>query len=382
MPKKNYDKLDYFKILEVSQDSTEEEIRQKYRELAKYWHPDHNDKPNAIEMFQKISVAYDILKDAKTRLKYILLSIIYDKSCFPDMNSLCLIRNMHSQEDLNLRAFHLIEITGKGIGHSSIDKLYYCNPYEAVNVVRSITKHNWLHGFWGLTAFFANANAIVQNILRINDKRDNLQLLLHNAIVYGESGKIAEAATLATLAKDYADKDERNYIDMYLEGLNCSSLLGIQKWNFNQLIKIQLIYPAILLISVLVCLALWGLVILKQNNQNSGGVKQVVVFENGQKIYSDVAVAKIFDIPVDVYDKQKLYHVTKRTNAMHGADKSFDVYKVVEEDTTVRITGYTADKKWLRVMFDNGEMAFIEADYLKQGIGNEIPLWSKIYKEE
>ena len=33
-------------------------------------------------------------------------------------------------------------------------------------------------------------------------------------------------------------------------------------------------------------------------------------------------------------------------------------------------------------MFDNGEMAFIEASKLKKGIGNDIPLWSKIYKNE
>ena len=42
---------------------------------------------------------------------------------------------------------------------------------------------------------------------------------------------------------------------------------------------------------------------------------------------------------------------------------------------------YSSDKKWSRVMFDNGEMAFIESDKLQQGIGKEIPLWSKIYKE-
>ena len=66
---------------------------------------------------------------------------------------------------------------------------------------------------------------------------------------------------------------------------------------------------------------------------------------------------------------------------MHGADKDFDIYQTIEQGTTVRITGYTADKKWFRVMFDNGEMAFIEANSLEQGIGNEIPLWSKIYKE-
>ena len=133
--------------------------------------------------------------------------------------------------------------------------------------------------------------------------------------------------------------------------------------------------------ALLLVFGLWTLNSAKNSFNDNSNVKEVVIYKNGQKAYSDVAVAKIFDIPVDVYDTQKLYHTTEKTSAMHGADKSFDVFKVVEEGTTVRVTGYTADKKWLRVMFDNGEMAFIEASKLQQGIGNEIPLWSKIYKE-
>ena len=57
---KFYDSLEYYKILDVSPSSTEEEIRQKYRELAKYWHPDYNKDPQAVDMFQKLSVAYEI----------------------------------------------------------------------------------------------------------------------------------------------------------------------------------------------------------------------------------------------------------------------------------------------------------------------------------
>ena len=115
MSKLSYDKLDYFKVLEVQIDSPEEVIRQKYRELAMFWHPDHNTDPQAVEMFQKISIAYDVLKDAKTRIKYALLSLIYSRENFPNLDALSLIRNMHGQEDLNLRAFRLVEITGKGI---------------------------------------------------------------------------------------------------------------------------------------------------------------------------------------------------------------------------------------------------------------------------
>lgn len=381
MSNKVYDNLDYYKILEISFDTPDDVLRQKYRELVKFWHPDHNEDPRAVDMFQRISVAYDVLKDAKSKLKYTLLSMIYDKANFPDMNALSLIRNMHGQEDINLRAFHLTEITGKVLLHSSIDKIYYCSPSEAPGVIKNISKHNWTQGFLGVTSIFANIKAIVQNITRLNSKKENLQLLLHNSMVYEDEGKTNEAATLATLAKEYASKDEQLYIDNYLEMLGQVSLLGVKKWNYSKLLRVQLFYPFVIFLAFSLALGVWSLNSARSNLNNDTKVKEVVIYKNGQKAYSDVAVAKIFNIPVDVYDTQKLYHTTEKTSAMHGADKSFDVFKVVEEGTTVRVTGYTADKKWLRVMFDNGEMAFIEANKLQQGIGNEIPLWSKIYKE-
>ena len=381
MAKNAYDQLDYFKILNADIDTPDDILRQNYRELAKFWHPDHNKDSNAIDMFQKISVAYDILKDADSRLKYIILSMIYEKKNFPDMNALALLFNMHGQQDVNIRAIHMTEITGKGLTHQSIDKIYYCNPGEAVSVVKSITKHNWFYGFWGITAFFINIRAILQNIFRINSRRENLQLLMHNALVYAEENKPREAYTSALLARNYASLEEKKYIDLFIKKFQSVTPLTVIKWKFFELIKIQLLYPLVFFVF------LFGALFLYNNSTNSvprfanSSVKEVVVFNNGQKMYSDVAVTRIIDLPVDIHDIKRLYHTTTKTKAMHGADKSFDVYKIVEKGTTVRITGYTADQKWLRVMFDNGEMAFIEANKLEQGIGNKIPLWSKIYKE-
>ena len=105
MVKKSFDSLNYYKILEVPTNVSDEQIRQKYRELAKFWHPDHNNDVNAVDIFQKLSVAYDILKEPTLRLKYDLLSMVYSSDNFPNMAALSLIRNMHGQEDLNLRAF-------------------------------------------------------------------------------------------------------------------------------------------------------------------------------------------------------------------------------------------------------------------------------------
>jgi uncharacterized protein YgiM (DUF1202 family) len=111
-------------------------------------------------------------------------------------------------------------------------------------------------------------------------------------------------------------------------------------------------------------------------------LNELVIYSDGKTTYSDVSVAKIFDIPVNIYDKKQLYYFKKDTIARHGADDNFDVYQNVPKQTTVRVTGYTADGQWSRVMFDSGVMAFVKSDSLEQGIGKEIPLWSKIYKEE
>lgn len=382
MNKKNkYDSLGYYQILDVSFSSSDDEIRQKYRELAKFWHPDHNTDSKAVDMFQKISIAYDVLKDTKLKLKYTLLSIIYNSQNFPDINALCTLKNMHGQDDLNLRAFHLVEITGKILGHTKIDKIYYCNPLEAVNVVRQISKHNWLYGFWGISAFFLNIAALFHNFFALNNKKANLLLHLHNALAFESDGKYPEALTSALLAKEFANNDELFFINLYVKQLGNYTPLGVKKWNLGKLKRIQLFYPCILI--CLVFLLLGGLYLkdIEDSRKNSVNVKEVVVFRDGRKAFSDVAVARIFDIPVDVHDKSKLYHVTQNTQAMHGADRSFDVYGTVEQGTTVRLTGYSSDKEWYRVMFDNGEMAFIESSNLQQGIGKEIPLWSKIYKE-
>ena len=64
-------KKDYYKILNVTQKSSLKEIKSAYRQLALKYHPDHNpDNDDAIEMFNRIKEAYDILTDADLRKKF------------------------------------------------------------------------------------------------------------------------------------------------------------------------------------------------------------------------------------------------------------------------------------------------------------------------
>ncbi len=62
---------DYYKILGVGKNATDDEIRKAYRRLARKHHPDRNpgDK-QAEERFKEISQAHDVLSDAEKRKAY------------------------------------------------------------------------------------------------------------------------------------------------------------------------------------------------------------------------------------------------------------------------------------------------------------------------
>ncbi len=69
MPRTNQ-KKDYYKILGVDEDASQDDIKRAYRKLAQKWHPDRCDKPNAEEKFKEIGEAYAVLKDTEKRKKY------------------------------------------------------------------------------------------------------------------------------------------------------------------------------------------------------------------------------------------------------------------------------------------------------------------------
>jgi curved DNA-binding protein len=64
-------KNDYYQILKLNRETTDEEIKRSYRLLALQYHPDRNpmDK-EAEEKFKEISEAYSVLGDADKRSEY------------------------------------------------------------------------------------------------------------------------------------------------------------------------------------------------------------------------------------------------------------------------------------------------------------------------
>ena len=61
---------DFYQILGVPRDASQEDIQRAYRRLARTYHPDVNKDPGAEDRFKDVSEAYDVLSDPQTRRRY------------------------------------------------------------------------------------------------------------------------------------------------------------------------------------------------------------------------------------------------------------------------------------------------------------------------
>jgi len=61
---------DYYKILGVSRDASQDDIRKAYRRLARKYHPDVSKEPDAERRFKEVNEANEALKDPQRRATY------------------------------------------------------------------------------------------------------------------------------------------------------------------------------------------------------------------------------------------------------------------------------------------------------------------------
>ncbi|KAG5139081.1 hypothetical protein JHK84_032849 [Glycine max] len=103
-------KKDYYKVLEVEYDATDENIKLNYRRLALKWHPDKHGGDSAVTAkFQEIIEAYNVLSDPAKRLDY-------------DLTGICEIEKYSLQE--YLARFKSMILTCNGLGINQTDRWY------------------------------------------------------------------------------------------------------------------------------------------------------------------------------------------------------------------------------------------------------------------
>ena len=61
---------DYYALLKIRRDATQDEVKRAYRRLARELHPDVNPDPETQERFKEITQAYEVLSDTDKRRMY------------------------------------------------------------------------------------------------------------------------------------------------------------------------------------------------------------------------------------------------------------------------------------------------------------------------
>lgn len=92
---------DYYKILGVDKNATQDEIKKAYRKLALKYHPDRNpDDKTAEEKFKEVTEAHEVLSDPEKRKNMIPSAPIGSNTRMPASVKVVLLADLAVEEEL------------------------------------------------------------------------------------------------------------------------------------------------------------------------------------------------------------------------------------------------------------------------------------------
>jgi molecular chaperone DnaJ len=126
-------KRDYYEVLGVERDADDETIRRAFHELARSWHPDVANAPDAEVRFRELAEAYSVLSRSESRA-------LYDRygyrgrgnAGFGDVVPVDAARGENIHADLELRSFEAEAGTRRVITFHAIVRCNACDGRGAL----------------------------------------------------------------------------------------------------------------------------------------------------------------------------------------------------------------------------------------------------------
>lgn len=116
----------YYKILNIDENATSDEIKKQYRKLSLEFHPD---RPNGnAEKFKKISEAYEILSNSQSRQQYDM-NVLHPHHQPVDPFFDIIFNGMHGMHGIH--GMHGMNINGININGINISQLFKPSPIES-----------------------------------------------------------------------------------------------------------------------------------------------------------------------------------------------------------------------------------------------------------
>lgn len=198
----------YYAVLGLAPGAEASAIKAAYRERVKEVHPDRNSSAGAAEEFQRLSEAYQVLRDMVRRAEYDSAcpsrppGLADDDSSAPAVPLACGTCGKVTAQPRYV-IFHRVKSYLLWAKRGRVEGIF-CRDCADRAAVRASTA-TWAWGWWSPPGLVLTPLALLRNLLGgTKPARDNARLLLRQARAFLERGELDIARSLADQAVRYA----------------------------------------------------------------------------------------------------------------------------------------------------------------------------------